>query len=160
MHHSTLFLIDGGGWQVWQASCFIQILFRAPSRLIITSVNHHHNRHNCPHFLIAIKMMIIAATMIIIINVVDIFRYLDFIQSSPRILQPPSAQCSLFFCLKHHHHRCHLCNYHDTGNQSLSQLYLLGVTSRTLIEIQFIVIWIRSTLSEIANRWWIGWWVT
>ena len=94
MHHSTLFL----GWQVWQASCFIQILFRAPSRLIITSVNHHHNRHNCPHFLIAIKMMIIAATMIIIINVVDIFRYLDFIQSSPRILQPPSAQCHWWWC--------------------------------------------------------------
>ena len=53
MRHSTLFLIDGGGWQ---ASCFIQILFRAPSRLIITSVNHHHNRHNCHHFLIAIKL--------------------------------------------------------------------------------------------------------
>ena len=73
--------------------------------------------------------MIIAATMIIIINVVDIFRYLDFIQSSPRILQPPSAQCSLFFCLKHHHHRCHLCNYHDTGyqiNHYHSYIYLVS----------------------------------
>ena len=77
--------------------------------------------------------MIIAATMIIIINVVDIFRYLDFIQSSPRILQPPSAQCSLFFCLKHHHHRCHLCNYHDTGYQSLSQLYVLKDPDRNQI---------------------------
>ena len=71
-------------------------------------------------------MIIITSTIIIIIVLLS--RYLDFIQSSPRIFQPPPP-CPLFLPLKHHHrchhhyHRCYHLHHHIQYQVLFSQKF-------------------------------------